>query len=1039
MTHYQSTKGSATKGNEGRSVLNYMLRGVSSFAVASALFAGAAAAQDTATSAVEDDTDEIVVTGIRSSLKTSQDIKRNADTFVDSITASDIGSLPDRSVLEAIQRVPGISISRFAAGDDPDHFSVEGSGVVIRGLSYVRSEFNGRDAFSANNGRALGFQDVPPELVGGVDVFKNQTADMIEGGIAGVVNLRTLVPFDKSGRVIALSLDGTYTDMAEEGSPSISALYSNRWDTKHGEIGLMGNVAYSNLKSRSDGFQLAPLYPYNSDLSGAGVAGATDNIAAPAGANIRTQDYDRDRIGVTLAAQWASNDGRSLATAQFIRSDSNNGYVEHVLQSTEDPGSRAGFTALGPITTSGFSTSGLLATRDDRTRVGAGGLFESGVLTSNESSWVTGNNGFSQVGLQQAGFTGVNKDNSITSDYSFNYKFTPNALWKFNFDAQYVDSTKESSNLTAFTAQYFDVALSGIGSDDPTVEYRVPGRTGNTNAVDDPSEVNWTAMMDHFEESDGNELALRADVEHDFDSDGWFKSIRVGARYAEREQVTRYSAYNWGNLAAAWAGGGNQTFADTTDTSTYESFTFENFHRGGILQGANTFLFPSVSLVSDHAAMVAFANSAQFANNGDVWIDAAARDGTTGYYQPGEISDVTEATTALYARVDFGQDDIEGLGGMSISGNYGVRAVTTTLDSRGTSTFNEMDASSSLRGYLPGLAAYLDQPDEAIEVSHDETHVLPSLNVKLGVTDDVIVRFAAANAISRPNVGLLRAYRRTTADARRIVDPGSQTTTGGVLNRLKQSGGNPHLKPVRSFNLDASTEWYFSDVGSLTFSAFYKKLDDVIVKGENSLGIIDFNDGTNTDLLFNGALNNGSGKVKGYEIAYQQFYDFLPEKLGLPEWTGGLGMQANYTYVTHSAIPNGGVSSEVAENSGNDQLDRRFVPTDLENLSKHTYNVVGMFEYDNIEARLAYNWRSDFLLNTTDVITRLPVYNEANGQLDASVKYQITDNFQLGLQGVNLLSEVTKNTVQIDDDGQRSLRSLFENDRRFSVIARMTF
>jgi len=84
-----------------------------------------------------------------------------------------------------LQRVPGISISRFAAGDDPDHFSVEGSGVVIRGLDYVRSEFNGRDAFSANNGRALGFQDVPPELVGGVDVFKNQTADMIEGGISG--------------------------------------------------------------------------------------------------------------------------------------------------------------------------------------------------------------------------------------------------------------------------------------------------------------------------------------------------------------------------------------------------------------------------------------------------------------------------------------------------------------------------------------------------------------------------------------------------------------------------------------------------------------------------------------------------------------------------------------------------------------------------------------------------------------------------------------------------------------------------------------
>ena len=1033
MTH------STTEGTEARSILNYMLRGASSFAIASALFAGVATAQDSSTNVIEDETDEIVVTGIRSALKTSQSIKRNADTFVDSITASDIGALPDRSVLEAIQRVPGISISRFAAGDDPDHFSVEGSGVVIRGLTYVRSEFNGRDAFSANNGRALGFQDVPPELVGGVDVFKNQTADMIEGGIAGVVNLRTLVPFDKSGQVMALSLDATYTDMAKKTSPSVSALYSNRWDTKHGEFGIMGNLAYSNLKSRSDGFQLAPLYVYNNTLSGPGVVGASDNVAAPAGANIRTQDYDRDRVGITLAGQWASNDGRSLATAQFIRSDSKNGYVEHVLQSTEDPGSRAGFSALGDFSIGGFSTSGILATRDDRTRVGASNLFESGVLTSNESSWVTGNNGYSQVGLQQAGFTGVNKDNSITSDYSFNYKYTPNDLWKFNFDVQYIDSTKKSSNLTAFTAQYFDVGLSGIGTDDLTVEYLVPGRTGNPNAVDNAAEVNWTAMMDHFEDSDGNELALRADVEHDFDSDGWFKSIRVGARLAERDQVTRYSAYNWGNLAAAWAGGGNQTFADTTDTSTYESFTFDNFHRGGILQGADTFLFPSVALISNYQAMLDFANGPQFAGNGDVWIDAAARDGAVGYYQPGEISDVTETTTALYARVDFGQDDIAGLGGMSISGNYGVRAVSTGLESRGTSTFNEMSDGSSLRGYLPGLANYLDQADEQISVKNNETHILPSFNVKLGVSDDVILRFAAAKAISRPNVGLLRAYRRTTADARRIVDQNLQTTIGGRLNRLTQSGGNPHLKPVRSFNLDASAEWYFSDVGSLTFSAFHKTLDDVIIKGENTLGTVHFDDGTSTSLLFNGALNNGTGKVRGYEVAYQQFYDFLPEKLGLPEWTGGLGIQANYTYVDHTAIPNGGVSSEVAENSGNDQLDRRFIPTDLENLSKHTYNIIGMFEHGDVEARVAYNWRSDFLLNTTDVITRLPVYNEANGQLDASLKYQITDNFQLGVQGVNLLSSVTKNTVQIDDDGQRVLRSLFENDRRISMIARMTF
>lgn len=91
------------------------------------------------------DLEEVIVTGTRANLQNAQDIKREADTFVDAISAKDIGSLPDRSVLEAIQRLPGVSVERFAGPDDPDHFSVEGSGAVIRGMTQTRSEFNGRD------------------------------------------------------------------------------------------------------------------------------------------------------------------------------------------------------------------------------------------------------------------------------------------------------------------------------------------------------------------------------------------------------------------------------------------------------------------------------------------------------------------------------------------------------------------------------------------------------------------------------------------------------------------------------------------------------------------------------------------------------------------------------------------------------------------------------------------------------------------------------------------------------------------------------
>ena len=142
----------------------------------------------------------MIVTGLRASLESAQGIKLNADTFVDSITATDIGAFPDKSVAEALQRVPGITVSRLQSNDDSNHFSAEPATVLIRGLTFVRTEFNGRDSFSADGYRGLNFNDVSPELMQGVDTYKNQTAEMIEGGISGVVNLRTRTPFDSDGQ-----------------------------------------------------------------------------------------------------------------------------------------------------------------------------------------------------------------------------------------------------------------------------------------------------------------------------------------------------------------------------------------------------------------------------------------------------------------------------------------------------------------------------------------------------------------------------------------------------------------------------------------------------------------------------------------------------------------------------------------------------------------------------------------------------------------------------------------------------------------------
>src|SRR5688572_23121114 len=243
----------------------------------------------------------VTIRGRRAALESAQKIKQDADEIVDSIVAEDIGKLPDKSVTEVLQRIVGVTIDRTMAKNDPEHYSVEGSNVNIRGLTWVRSELNGRDSFSANGGRALNFEDVPPELMAGVDVYKNPSAEQIEGAIGGLVNLRTAMPFDQKGFKGAISAQTSYSELRKgKASPSYSLLLSNRWNTPLGEFGALIDFAHSESNTRNDAFQIDPLYP-RTDLE----PGRT--VWVPKGALWRTMFFDRDREGKYAAFQWRPN------------------------------------------------------------------------------------------------------------------------------------------------------------------------------------------------------------------------------------------------------------------------------------------------------------------------------------------------------------------------------------------------------------------------------------------------------------------------------------------------------------------------------------------------------------------------------------------------------------------------------------------------------------------------------------------------------------------------------------------------------------
>src|SRR4051812_37840114 len=287
---------------------------------------------------------EVVVTGLRQSIQTSQAIKQNAEVIVDSISAVDISALPDRSVTEALQRISGVSIDHLFAPSDTNRFSAEGSGVTVRGLTQVRSELNGRDVFSAKNTRGLSFEDVPAELMSGIDVYKNPSADMIEGGIAGTVNLRTRKPLDHEGFTGGATGSVNFGDFSEELQPQASLLLSNTWDTDHGRFGALVDVAYSGLSTRTDSIQFGRPFRRNAaDVGATGVpcenmqTGATMNCAfVPAGARWSALDFDRKRKGVNVALQWEPND-RSTLTLNVLRSDYTMDWIEHSAWLEDSP------------------------------------------------------------------------------------------------------------------------------------------------------------------------------------------------------------------------------------------------------------------------------------------------------------------------------------------------------------------------------------------------------------------------------------------------------------------------------------------------------------------------------------------------------------------------------------------------------------------------------------------------------------------------------------------------------------------------------
>jgi iron complex outermembrane receptor protein len=810
--------------------------------------------------------EEVVVTGIRASLENAQELKKNSDTIQDSIVADDIGKLPDVTAVEALQRITGVQIGRDL-GEGGGTVSIGGSsvnsGIEIRGLPQVETTLNGREVFSASGSRVLNFEDIPSSLLAGIDVYKDPTADLLEGGIGGTVDLRTRKPFDFKGLELEGSAAERYGDLVSAARPEFTALASNRWQTGIGDVGALISFGYSDRAYRED------------QVTGNGVLNSTTIVPGQTstlipGAYNTMFNGERKRTGLDGVLQWQPAD--DLTT-----------YVEASSQELSSKQNQYSFTSLDAGTPNPIPGSV---------------TFFPGTTDANSVQYSN-----AQVGSVGAWRALIDVNRQI----AMNAKWTPGQFTVIG-DVSYTTGT-ESLNNPAVLAGSIAPVLSQTASISGVTNSQVTG-VDLTNLANYGGPGTTSYMYDTQQNFRGEEKAFRLDGQYAFQG-GFLSSLDAGLRFADRtadfHQASMFGYLPTGSLQAnaGWFGlmPGNPLFSKTESTLVQPNYIVFNpnqlhYNLAGV---ENAFGLP-----------------------------AASDNGTADYT-------ADEKNYSGFVRADFAWDTV-----IPIDGNVGVRVV------RHSDTLNGEVATAGV--YTPAT------------FTPSETDTLPSLNLRFKLLENLQLRLAASKAVTYPDFTQIRP---------------SQT-----LNPAQgaASGGNPNLKPTKANQVDGSLEWYLSSASSVTADVFFKKLTDFVLTQTQQAAF------TQNGITYNltGATNGPSGTIKGLEVGYQQFLDFLPS------WWSGIGYQANYTYVDAQA-PTAVVGTT----------------TTLPGLSKNAFNLIGIYEKGPISFRVAYSWRSQFYTSiysgSTATLAANPIYTKQFGWLDASLNYELTHQWSVYAQGSNLM------------------------------------
>ncbi len=895
--------------------------------------------------------ERIQITGFQRSLFDALNAKRFADTVSEQISADDLGSLPDVSMADALTRLPGISAVRTGG---------QAAEINIRGMSggFVATTFNGREQVSTNGERSIDFDQYPSELINSATVYKSSKASLVEGGIAGTVELETISPIDAEiENRFKINYRTAYNDRADEvhGADDKGNRFTVSYIDKYFEETLGFTVGYSRLEQASVATQFIGFAINNTrDI---------DKLANDTNGPIDNPDHE-----------WIS-EGFELQHLGGV--ETRNAYMATIEWMPNDD-----FALKADFFTSRFDTDAFARGM----RVKFSGSDASWNNTTLDGNTVIGGN----VNRTTDGQTRVEIVNDNNRDIDELTNFGLNAKWQItedfnvNIDVSHSGTTSDFRNglLWANIAQDAN-AETPIFDSNVSINYKLNGLNlpdVGFNQGDAFSDINKVVVSKYGIYPYVHEDSLRAyrvDFDYALDSEV-FSSVEFGARYSERHFSKKRSVFEYGT--------DNGFDPDETPLRLTEDMVDVVDWQGDFSY------FPSYLAIDVDSALRAWFPEG-VPQPVTTWgktegvLDAQGYENGYGWTVL-QSGDVFEDVLSAYfmANIDAEIWDIP------VTGNIGIRMVNT--DQRATA----IEFVGSDPDLAPSLGAQYIEDDIGIVNNLYKpsikgttyTDYFPSLNLSFNVSEEgKYIRFAAAKVMSRPPIHRLSA------------DIGLYLSDDGEITG--SSTNNPFLKPFYATQYDLSFESY-TEESSYAIALFYKDIESFIQDVEilnydfagNGFSVPETYENPTTGVVNNTvngkyttSLNNKEGGyIRGVELAYSHFFKSLPGA-----WSG-LGFNLSYSF-TQSEITRltdlGGGSTELG----------------FPGLSENVANLIVFYDYEGFDTRVSARFRDEFVSDQS-AIENQEVNYSPELVIDYQASYNVTDSLGLTFQINNLTDEPTR-------------------------------